>query len=93
MYILSEEQHGFRSDRSCQDCIFSLPPLIENRQLEGTDTFACFIDFKKTFDCVNRDLLWKKMENRSMGGFSQRQSHYIGESLVQLMAHYPVGSL
>ena len=45
--ILSEEQHGFRSDRSCQDCILSLSSLVDNRQLEGMDTFACFIDLKK----------------------------------------------
>jgi len=23
----------------------------------GKSTFACFVDFKKAFDCVNRDLL------------------------------------
>ena len=28
------------------------------------DTFSCFIDFKKAFDCVNRDLLWKKLAVR-----------------------------
>ena len=28
------------------------------------DTFACFIDFRKAFNCVNRDLLWHKLEFR-----------------------------
>ena len=28
------------------------------------DTLACFVDFKKAFDCVNRDLLWEKLSTR-----------------------------
>ena len=35
----------------------------------GEDTFACLIDFRKAFDCVNRDLLWHKLECRyKVGG-------------------------
>ena len=29
------------------------------------DSFACFRDFKKAFDCVNRDLLWEKLNGLS----------------------------
>jgi hypothetical protein len=29
--------------------------------LQKRDTFACFIDFRKAFDCVDRELLWKKL--------------------------------
>ena len=32
--------------------------------MKKRDTFACFMDFKKTFDCVNRELLWDKLETR-----------------------------
>ena len=61
---LSDEQNGFRTDRCCQDHIFALTSTIENRMARKEDTFACFIDFKKAFDCVNRDLLWKKLAVR-----------------------------
>ena len=61
---LSDEQNGFRPNRCCQDHILTLTSIIENRMLEKQDTFACFIDFKKAFDCVDRDLLWGKLETR-----------------------------
>lgn len=61
---LSDEQNGFRANRSCQDHIFALTSVIENRMCQKKDTFACFVDFKKAFDCVNRDLLWDKLSVR-----------------------------
>ena len=59
--LLQEEQNGFRKGRSCQDHISSLYFLFENRKLSKQDTYACFVDFKKAFDSVPRDLLWKKL--------------------------------
>ena len=61
---LHDEQNGFRPDRNCQDHIFTLTTIIENRLLDKKDTFACFVDFKKAFDCVNRNLLQHKIESR-----------------------------
>ena len=42
----------------------ALTSTIENRMARKEDTFACFIHFKKAFDCVNRNLLWKKVAVR-----------------------------
>ena len=61
---LSDEQNGFRTDRCCQDHTFALTSIIENRMAQKEDTFTCFIDFKKAFDCVSRDLLWERLEKR-----------------------------
>ena len=58
--ILHDEQNGFRKKRSCQDHISSLIFLIENRKLANLDTYACFVDFKKAFDSVPREILWRK---------------------------------
>ena len=60
--LLVEEQNGFRVGRSCQDHIFSLHNLVHGRKAQGLDTFAVFIDFRKAFDSVNRQLLWNKLQ-------------------------------
>ena len=55
--ILAEEQNGFRKARSCEDHIFTLNSIIRNNK----ETFATFIDLKKAFDFVDRDLLLYKL--------------------------------
>ena len=59
--ILVDEQNGFRASRSCIDHIFVLITLLRNRKALGKETFAAFIDFKKAFDCVDRNLLFYKL--------------------------------
>ena len=58
---LVDEQNGFRSGRSCQDHIYALSSIIRNRKTEGNDTYCAFVDFKKAFDWVPRDLLLYKL--------------------------------
>ena len=57
--ILCEEQCGFRKKRSCQDQIFTLFNILENRKLCKKDTYTCFVGFKKAFDSIPRDKLWQ----------------------------------
>ena len=59
--LLHDEQNGFRKGRCCQDHISSLYFIIENRKLSKQDTYACFVDFRKAFDSVPRELLWNKL--------------------------------
>ena len=59
-YIV-DEQNGFRSGRSCQDHIYALSTVIRNRKSCGQSTYCAYIDFKKAFDWVNRDLLLYKV--------------------------------
>ena len=59
--ILVEEQNGFRKDRSCADHVFTLSSIVQNRLQEGKATFAAFLDLKKAFDYVNRELLQYKL--------------------------------
>ena len=59
-YIV-DEQNGFRSKRSCQDHIYVLSAIIRNRKVTGQSTFCAYIDFRKAFDWVNRDLLLYKL--------------------------------
>ncbi len=55
--ILFDEQNGFRSKRSCVDHIFSINSIIQNKINERGNVFACFVDFRKAFDLLPRDLL------------------------------------
>ena len=60
--LLHDEQNGFRKGRCCQDHISSLYFIIENtRKLSKQDTYAYFVDFRKAFNSVPRELLWSKL--------------------------------
>jgi len=52
-----DEQNGFTKNRACIDYIYVLSSVVRACLDRGKSTFACFVDFKKAFDCVNRDLL------------------------------------
>ena len=66
--ILAEEQNGFRTGRSCIDQIFVMCTVLRNRKVEGKETFLCFIDYKKAFDSVDRNLLLFKLSNIGIKG-------------------------
>jgi len=59
--VLSEEQNGFRKGRSTTEHIFSLITLCKNRLRECKQTFCCFVDFQKAFDCVDRICLFTRL--------------------------------
>ena len=51
--VIADEQNGFRPNRSCEDHIFTLNSILWNKP----SVFAMFIDLKKAFDFIDRDLL------------------------------------
>jgi len=66
--LFVDEQNGFRSNRSCEDHIFTLTSIIRNRKKDKLDTFVTFVDFEKAFDRVDRKLLFHKMQLMGFGG-------------------------
>ena len=56
---LREEQAGFRRDRGCIDQIFALKNIIEQSLEWNSKLYINFIDFRKAFDSLHRDTLWK----------------------------------
>ena len=58
---IADEQNVFRARRSTSDHIGSLSLTLESRIKMKKDTFAVFIDFSKTYDRINRALLWHKL--------------------------------
>lgn len=56
--IRAKGQAGFRRSRRCSDHVFVLRHLIDRvRSRPGQHLFACFVDFRKAYDTVRRDLL------------------------------------
>ena len=69
LYKINDEQNGFRKNRSTIDHVATLTRYYrheeENHKLS---TYCAFIDFRKAYDCINRDLLWCKLEGIGMAG-------------------------
>ena len=60
---LREEQAGFRKGRGCIDQIFALRNIIEQCLEWNVPLYINFIDFRKAFDSVHRDTLWKLLRS------------------------------
>lgn len=76
--ILVDEQNGFRKGRSTVDQISSLTNIINTRKKNRLSTYCAFIDFKKAYDYVDRDIRWRKSEGVGVRGemFSSIKSLY-----------------
>lgn len=66
----AEGQAGFRPKKSTVDQVFILRHLIESTQLGGgnQELFCCFVDFRKAYDSVRRDLLLKRLAELGVHG-------------------------
>ena len=56
---LRQEQAGFRRGKGCMDQIFSLRNIIEQSTEWNAPLCIGFIDFKKAFDSIHHETLWK----------------------------------
>ncbi len=57
--LLREEQAGFRKSRGCIDQIFALRDIIEQASEWQKPLFINFVDFKKAFDSICREAIWR----------------------------------
>ena len=55
--ILSPEQDGFRTDRSCSRAITHLGLCIEYAHTHNKDIVLCYLDFKGAFPSADHDQL------------------------------------
>jgi hypothetical protein len=64
---MAEEQAGFRAGRSTVEQIFSLRLIAEKyTELQEHELYLVFIDFKKAFDRVPHEVMWRIMEHYGM---------------------------
>ena len=72
--VKARGQAGFRKDHRTVDNIYVLRALIDRQKqlrLKGIGSgklYTCFVDFRKAFDTVPRDLLWQVLEELGVNG-------------------------
>ena len=67
--ILVDEQNGFQKGRSCLHHIFTLQTLIRNKtKTRHGSVFASFIDYRRAFDVIDRNLLRYKLRKNGICG-------------------------
>ena len=74
---LSEGQGGFRPRRSTMDQILTLDEVLLRRQRNLQPTYLYFVDFRKAFDTVWHDGLWKRMIHVNSDIFEFRKKSVI----------------
>ena len=55
---LPDVQAGFRKGRGIRDQIANIPWILEKAREFQKNIYFCFIDYAKTFDCVDHNKLW-----------------------------------
>ena len=63
---LHDAQHGFRPNRGTADCLFSMRQLVELARSHATPLHAAFVDFRKAFDSVNHEVMWRILKARGV---------------------------
>ena len=59
---LPDVQAGFRKARGMRDQIANVCWIIEKAREFQKNTYFCFIDYAKAFDCVDHNKLWKLLK-------------------------------
>ena len=67
-FVLTDAQAGFRKGRSTVDHIFTLHAAIERQFANNSKLYVAFIDFKKAYDSVNRNILWSVLLRSGIQG-------------------------
>ena len=60
---LRDEQAGLRQDPSCTGHVATMRIIIEQSLEWQAPLYAVFADFQKTFDSVDRDVIWRLMHH------------------------------
>eukprot|EP00798_Chlamydomonas_sp_ICE-L_P009719 gene9719-biopygen6906 len=63
---LHEAQCGFRASRGCADQLFTTRRICELSKPGRAPLFAAFVDYRKAFNSINREAMWKLMAARGV---------------------------
>ena len=60
--VNSKSQTGFRKGRGTRDQIANICLIIKKAREFQKNIYFCFIDYAKTFDCMDHNKLWKSLK-------------------------------
>ena len=85
--FLSEQQYGFRKNKSTADAIFVITAAIEKAKQEGMDAGLASIDLSAAYDMVSRTSLFKKLHSLGISGnfLEILQDYYTNDSVVYVV--------
>ena len=66
---LPDVQAGFRKGRGTRDQIANIRWIMEKAREFQKNTYFCFIDYAKAFDCVYHKKLWKILKEMGMPAY------------------------
>lgn len=78
--LRADGQYGFRKERGTAEAAFVLNHLVDKYDSKGSALYVAFVDFKKAYDGVDRDFLWRCLERLGVS------THYLAV-LRSMYAH------
>ncbi|XP_044763830.1 uncharacterized protein LOC123320547 [Coccinella septempunctata] len=84
--IVTNNQHGYINNRSTQSAIFSFTQAVLKCLEEGDMAMGLFLDLSKAFDCLDRNILLKKLNGYGVRGWAFKWfESYLEERLQRVV--------
>lgn len=84
--ILPESQAGFREGRGTIDHVYTLNYIVEKRiQKQGGKTIAFFADCTAAFDTIDREILWKILEENKVNKYLIKRCQEVYEETINVV--------
>ena len=84
---LTDVQAGFRKGRGTRDQIANIRWIIEKAREFQKNIYFCFIDYSKTFDCVDQNKLWKILKEMGIPDYLLLRNLYAGQEATVRTRH------
>ena len=86
--LLDKNQHGFRKGHSTVHSVAQLVNYISTKSDNGLPTLVAFLDFRKAFDCVQHDVLLRKIEKLNLApGVVKWVASYLANRKQRVLAN------
>jgi len=89
--IIGDHQCGFRRNRSTIDRLFCIRQILEKKLEYNEEVHQLFIDFKKAYDSVRREVLYTRCKILIEFGIPRKLVRLIKMSLTETYSRVRVG--